>query len=76
LVTINLYPNPVNDVLNINSTYALNNISISDINGRVVRNTSLNGTEAQINIADLASGVYLLKVVTSEGTVTKKVVKE
>ncbi len=76
LVTINLYPNPVNDILNINSKYTLNNISISDINGRVVRNTSLNGTEAQINIADLASGVYLLKVVTSDGTVTKKVIKE
>lgn len=76
LVTINLYPNPVNDILNIDSKYTLNNISISDINGRVVRNTSLNGTEAQINIADLASGVYLLKVVTSEGTVTKKVIKE
>lgn len=76
LVTINLYPNPVNDILNINSKYTLNNISISDINGRVVRNTSLNGTEAQINIADLASGIYLLKVVTSDGTVTKKVIKE
>jgi len=36
----------------------------------------INGTEGQISISDLSAGVYMMKVVTDQGTATKKVIKE
>ncbi len=74
-----VYPNPATSVLNITSSNnaAINSASITDINGRTVKNVSLNAvTEAQINISDLTAGVYFLNVTSDAGTGTSKIVKK
>lgn len=75
---ISVYPNPSKDVINVNSSInAFNSISIVDLNGRVVKNVNFDGvTEAQINISDLASGVYVMNVTSEKETFSKKIVKE
>ncbi len=70
-----VYPNPVNDVVNISS---LNNseitkVSITDINGRVVR--EINSNVSSISVGDLNAGIYFLKINTAEGVGTSKFVK-
>ncbi len=70
-----IYPNPVNDMVNISS---LNNseitkVSITDINGRVVK--EVNSNVSNISVGDLNAGIYFLKVTTSEGVGTSKFVK-
>ena len=70
-----VYPNPATSVLNIANRNNLEVTSavITDVNGRVV--SQVNGTVAQINIADLTAGVYFLKVTTTQGVGTTRVVK-
>lgn len=71
-----IYPNPTSNVLNISNTnnYEIKNISVVDINGRVVKNES--GAMTQINVSDLNSGVYFVTIEAAEGKTTKKFIKQ
>ncbi|RAR75387.1 T9SS type A sorting domain-containing protein [Flavobacterium aciduliphilum] len=73
-----VYPNPTKDIVNVSNTEALiNSVEISDVNGRVVKTVKVSDlNNAQINIADLSQGVYMIKINSDKGTATKKVVKE
>lgn len=71
-----VFPNPVNDVLNISNSIGadINSVSISDVNGRVVK--QINAGVEQINVSDLNAGVYFLNINSTEGNLTKKIVKK
>ena len=77
--TFVVYPNPVNDIVNISLAVnavevEINKVTISDVNGRIVKefNSNLN----QLNVSDLNSGVYFLNIETQNGKATKKIVKQ
>lgn len=76
---LSIYPNPANNVINIANAdnILINGAEIVDLNGRTVKVTKFNGvSEAQINISDLASGMYMMTVSSDQGTLTKKIVKQ
>ena len=72
-----VYPNPTSNVVNIANADALvTGVAVVDINGRTVKSASFDGvSEAQINIADLSAGVYLMNISSDKGMTTKKIVK-
>ena len=74
-LVFSVYPNPATTVLNISNrnNLEITSAQITDVNGRVV--SQVNGTVAQINIADLTAGVYFLKVTSAQGVGTTRVVK-
>jgi len=55
-----IYPNPASNMLFIESDENINNISIYNINGEMLR--SYNGYMNQLNIADLKPGFYFLRI--------------
>ena len=59
-------------VSNVNNL-EITNAVITDINGRVVKN--VNNLVEAINVSDLTSGVYFLKVSTANGEGVTKIVK-
>lgn len=69
-----IYPNPVDDIVMIEThgRASLQNVIIYDVNGRKVLSTS----ESQIDISNLPSGVYLMKIESSDGIFYKKIIKE
>lgn len=69
-----IYPNPVDDIVMIEThgRASLQNVIIYDVNGRNVLSTS----ESQIDISNLPSGVYLMKIESSDGIFYKKIIKE
>jgi PKD repeat protein len=71
---ITIYPNPTSNQLIIDSEQKINEISIIDITGKTLKvyTTSLNS----INVSDLPSGIYFIKLITNENTITKKLIKE
>lgn len=72
---LSVYPNPATDVLNIslsNGT-AIETVNIYNISGKLVNNTKLNGN--QIDISQLNSGVYMVEVLTANGSFKTKFVK-
>ena len=74
--SIKAYPNPVVEVLNIESPSKVKSVSIFDASGKNAANFELNATKSQVNLSRLAPGVYLVKVVTENGTNTIKVIKK
>ena len=72
-----MYPNPASNVINLSTTTTtIQSAQLTDINGRVVKTIALNdASDAQINIADLNTGMYFLKVQSDLGTGTAKVIK-
>lgn len=73
-----VYPNPSSNVLNIeNSANAtMETIELTDLNGRVVKSLKVDATTAEVNISDLAAGVYMMNVNTDQGVAVKKVIKQ
>ena len=71
---ISLYPNPVNDILqiNISNNIEIQNIEIYNVIGRRILETKLK----EINLSQFNAGIYLLKIKTSKGVVSKKVIKQ
>lgn len=76
--SFSVYPNPVKDMLNISNSIGaeINAITVTDINGRTVKQVAVNGVESQINIADLNAGVYFVNINSNQGSLTKKIVKQ
>lgn len=71
-------PNPSNNVINVsnNANILLNKVSITDVNGRIVKSTDLsNISEVEMNISELTSGVYFMNIDTDSGRATKKFIK-
>ncbi|MCW4470174.1 T9SS type A sorting domain-containing protein [Flavobacterium sp. MFBS3-15] len=75
---LSVFPNPATNVINVinNKNILVNGIQIVDLNGRTVKSAKFDGvTEAQVNISDLANGVYMMTVSSDKGTMTQKIVK-
>lgn len=67
-----IFPNPATSIVSVLSkrNEVLKNIEVSDFNGRTVNNFIKDNVEADINISNLASGIYFLKVTTNTGKVS------
>lgn len=75
--TFSVYPNPAKDIINLsNSADTVENVTITDLNGRMVKQVVLSADKGQINIADLAQGVYILNATTNGKSLTRKIVKQ
>lgn len=75
---LTVFPNPVNNVITISSAenILLNGVQIADLNGRIVKSTQYNNiSNTEVNVSDLASGVYMMTISSDKGTATKKIVK-
>jgi hypothetical protein len=76
--TFSVSPNPANDYVTISSkNNPISYIELTDINGRVVKTVKIdNFNETTLNISDVSSGVYIMKITSENGISTKKVIKE
>ena len=78
--TVKVYPNPASNTLYIMSSETVEQVSIYDISGRMLQQTthavmsSAVETSLTIDVSNLANGIYLVKVKTSQGEAVKRVV--
>ena len=75
LVTLNMYPNPASDVLNISAQSTINTVEIFNVLGQKVISMQVENTSAEINVSNLNAGIYLIKYEINNSTSTKKFVK-
>lgn len=68
---VNVYPNPVTDVLNIQADN-VQKVELMDMSGRRILTTN----KEQIDMRQLPSGAYFVRVITSRNTNIKRVVKK
>ena len=75
-IDILLYPNPVNDYIDITSKEIINSIEWYDALGRLVRVSLVNDYEGTFNISSYKAGIYYAKVYTGQTIKTYKVIKK
>ena len=71
---ISLYPNPVKDILNFKTEHNISKVEVYDIAGRILSSNSI--SENKINLSDLKTGNYILKLYTEKGIMNTKIIKE
>ncbi|MEM5564348.1 T9SS type A sorting domain-containing protein [Psychroserpens sp. AS72] len=76
LIETKVYPNPVNDILTIESDAAIHQATCYDINGRIIINSSFNESLTQLDMSPLKSGIYFIKLESNSQIETIKVVKK
>jgi Leucine-rich repeat (LRR) protein len=69
-------PIPVSNVLSIKAKETINAIQLYDIQGRLLQSSNNYTNEASLDFSEKATGIYMVKIYTSYGMKTQKVVKK
>ena len=70
-ITTSVYPNPANDVLNINVSANATSVSIIGMDGKVISTEAINANTAAVNVSNLVAGVYFYEIVAENGSVVR-----
>ncbi len=72
---INIYPNPANDRLHIETKAEIEEVVIYDVYGR--QQSTVNGQQLlTIDLSILNTGIYFIKINTKEGNIVKRIIKQ
>jgi len=69
-----IFPNPVRDILQFKTIEKVLKVEVFDMTGRILRSGSI--TENKVNLSELKTGSYILKVYTEKGIMNTKIIKE
>ncbi|MBO5844642.1 MAG: T9SS type A sorting domain-containing protein, partial [Bacteroidales bacterium] len=79
-IAVSLYPNPASDnaTLEINGLNQEAKIVVSDLQGRILSQDNINAgtTRYTINVSDMTSGVYYIRIITDNVVSTQKLIVE
>ena len=72
-----LYPNPSTHYVDVlaDNGIAISYIEVYDVYGRLLDRTDVMENPKRVFVSKLSSGVYLMQIVTDQGTVTKRFIK-
>lgn len=83
LSLMNVYPNPATDAISLDLNFAKAQsiqINLLNIAGQVVYTEALNQTvgayQQQIDLNEKAKGIYHLQIITNDGIINKKIIKQ
>ena len=68
---LNVYPNPASSLMSVDAE-GLQQVTICNVMGQVVKIQRCTEDGIVINTADIASGIYTISVKTNQGTMTKR----
>jgi hypothetical protein len=69
---VSVYPNPANNVINVNATSNISNVEVYTIAGQKVGDFTANSNSIAISTSNLTSGLYLMQIHTENGVINKK----
>lgn len=70
---LNIYPNPTIGIINISTNETIDKIEVYSVLGKKVAENTNSDT---ININKLKTGIYLIKIISENKTVLKKIIKQ
>ena len=71
---IKIYPNPTKGTIIIESDEIIEQIEVLDINGRVVKQITINNVQCTIDLNNNTKGIYFVKLIGASGVSIQKVV--
>ena len=72
---VEIYPNPVQDLLYLNTEVTINHVEIMDAFGNVVRSYYPNDSNFQIPIDFLANGIYYLRISSNDAAFIERFIR-
>jgi hypothetical protein len=75
---IEIFPNPAKNNITIEIPQIVEEITltISNINGKELTSQQIRDSTTQIDISNLASGIYFVKLITEKTVEVRKIIKE
>lgn len=70
--SVNVYPNPASNYINVNASSNISNVEIYTISGQKVGDFTANGTQTVISTSNLSNGMYLMRINTENGVINNK----
>lgn len=74
--SLNIYPNPAKDVINIQFTAMDNNsnynLRLYSVHGQLVKEQMINGSQQAMNVEQLSPGIYLMSVFNNNELITNQ----
>ncbi|WP_027382614.1 T9SS type A sorting domain-containing protein [Epilithonimonas caeni] len=76
--SVQVYPNPVKDILNIKTEQneKVQEIRIINAAGQLVSHKIFGNEKPEVNVKELQAGFYLIQIITSKGITAKKILVE
>ncbi|WP_310991011.1 T9SS type A sorting domain-containing protein [Aequorivita marina] len=71
---ISVYPNPAKGKVFINSPEAIEHISLSNINGQMLGSFDVASQNAELDLSQYQSGLYIIRISTANGVAVKKII--
>lgn len=74
--SLKVYPNPVVDMMNVESAAKVKSVSVYDATGKLVSSNVMNAVKSQVNLSKLTAGAYVVTIETENGTQSVKIIKK
>ncbi|MDZ4667471.1 MAG: T9SS type A sorting domain-containing protein [bacterium] len=70
IAALRVYPNPANNVLNIDMDYKnAKEIIVMDLSGKLLSTTQMVSNNTQIDLSNIETGIYLYQIIDAEGAI-------
>lgn len=73
---LNIYPNPVQDLVTISNNSVIENLEIFNIIGQIIFSKKYNSNEVQLDFSNYEKGIYLAKIYSESKSITTKIIKK
>ncbi|WP_035694915.1 T9SS-dependent choice-of-anchor J family protein [Flavobacterium soli] len=70
------FPNPVKNILNLSYDQNITNLEVYNVLGQKIISKKMDTNQPQVDLSELASGTYIVKVVATNATKVVKIIKE
>ena len=71
---VKMYPNPVQNILTVQSSFRITGVRVYSLLGELVK--EVRGNFSRIDLSELNSGIYMIKIYSDQYSVTKKLIKK
>jgi len=75
-MALKMYPSVVKDILQIEGGEIMNSLQLYDIQGYILETIAVNSKRFELEMSSRLPGMYLIRVITSERSYVRKIIKE
>jgi hypothetical protein len=73
---ISIYPNPAKDIVHINTSSDVEKIELISISGQLMLEQNTFGNQIDLNVSEIETGIYFVRIFSSSKVITRKLVIE
>ena len=74
--SFSIFPNPANNILNIEGEIVIKSVTVYDINGRLLNTITSKSKKAKLDVSNLSQGLYFLEIISGNKKESLKFIKK